>query len=115
MLFALFERILPLGRLRLRIPPYTKRRAVGGILLHERDTRLGATPMRHRPAPKDETVHAPIAQVVPIRELDDRLGMRFHPRDIADEFREPSAREVVNVGREIRLVQLRSASERRDA
>ena len=97
------------------IPTDTERRALGRVLTHERDAGLFGTLLHHRPAPQDQAVQAPIAQVVPIGELEDRIGVRPHRRGVAEKFFEPGTREVVHVRCEIRLVHLASASERRDA
>ena len=52
---------------------------------------------------------------MPLGQLDDGFGVCAHGRDIVEEFVEAGAGEVANMRREVRLVQLRGALERRNA
>jgi hypothetical protein len=52
---------------------------------------------------------------VPIGQLNDRFGMSLHARDIAEQFVQTGAGEIVDMRCEVRLVQLRGAVERRGA
>src|ERR1051325_5796658 len=54
-------------------------------------------------------------QAVALGQLNYGLGMRTDTGDIAEEFIESCARVIVDIGCEVRLVQLRSAGERRVA
>ena len=62
-----------------------------------------------------QPIHAPIAEAVPIGQLNHRFGMSLHARDIPEQFVQTSAGEIVHMRREVRLVQLRGALERRAA
>jgi hypothetical protein len=60
--------------------------AFRGVLAHEHKACHCGTLLYHCPAAKDQAVHAPIAQAVPIGELNDRIGMRSHTPDITEQF-----------------------------
>jgi hypothetical protein len=68
------------------IPTDAECRAIGGIPTHERDACVCGTSPYHRPAAKNQTIHAPVAQAVPIGELNDRFGMSLPARDIVEQF-----------------------------
>ena len=97
------------------IPTDAESRAALGTLTHERDACLRGTLLYHSPAAKNQPIHAPIAQAVPIGQLNDRFGMSLHARDIAEQFVQTGAGEIVDMRCEVRLVQLRGAVERRGA
>src|SRR5207248_9141951 len=57
------------------IPTDAACRAIGGIPAHERDACVCGTLPYHRPAAMKSTIYAPVAQAVPIGELNDRFGL----------------------------------------
>lgn len=81
-------------------------------MIHERDAWLPGALLYHSPAAKNQPIHAPITEAVPIGKLNDRFGMSLHARDIPKQI-QTSAGEIVDVRREVRLVQLSGAVERR--
>jgi len=94
------------------IPTDAECGAISSILAHKRDACLCGILLHHRPAAKNQAIHAPIAEAVPIGQFNDRFGMGLHARDIAEQFVQVRAGEIVDVRCEVRLIQLRGAAER---
>jgi len=79
------------------IPTDAERCAISGILAHECDAGLCGTLLHHRPAAKNQAIHAPVTQIVPISQLNDRFCMSSDARDIAEQFVQAGAGVVVFV------------------
>src|SRR3954452_20010156 len=94
------------------IPTDAARCAISGILAHECDAGLCGALLHHRPAARNQAIHAPVTQIVPIGQSDDRFCMSSDARDIAQQFVQAGAGKVVDVRGEVRLIQLSRAAER---
>src|SRR5439155_19933190 len=86
--------------------------AISRILAHDLDACLYRTLLNHRPATKKQSIYAPVAQIVAIGQLNDGFGMSWNRRNIAEQFTQAGASEVVDVRCEVRLIQLDGAAER---